>query len=225
LNWDAAIEIHRLALLRLLAGMYAALGIEAGESVQTVRAHLRLMVLRILGPAESAVRRLVFLKARDLPEVDYQPRPAQKKNAKRSKKRSASKAFTLFDRQIFTRPARRKHPKGIGPSVYFFDGSDTPPQRETRASSNGLVNAESLCRRLQALFDALNDLDKQAQRLKRAEARRKLSPRFWDEGVMREGPPPGHRAKGRSAPEVTADSILSKCQELARWWTAEQDTS
>ena len=225
MNWDAAIEIHRTALLRLLAGMYAALGIEAGGSVETVRSHLRLMVLRILGPAESALRRLVFLRARDLPDVEYERGPARDKAAKRSKNRSRSKAFPLFDKQKYARPARRKHPKGDGPRVFFFDGSDTPPAPEARGMPDDPVNAESLCRRLNALFAALNDLDKQAQRLKRAEARRKLSPRFWGEGVMREGPPPGHRAKGRSVDEITADVILSKCQDLARWWKAEQDTS
>lgn len=225
MNWDAAIEIHRTALLRLLAGMYAALGIEAGGSVETVRSDLRLMVLRILGPAESAVRRLIFLKARDLPEAEYVRGPARDKAAKRAKTRSRSKAFPLFDKQNYARPARRKHPKGDGPRVYFFDGFDTPPTPETQILPDDPVNAESLCRRLNALFAALNDLDKQAQRLKRAEARRKLSPRFWGEGVVREGPPPGHRAKGRSAPEITADAILSKCQDLALWWTAEQDTS
>jgi len=63
MNWDAAIEIHRTTLQRLLAVMFAALSIEVGGAVEVVTERVRLTVLRILGPAESAVRRLVLLRA------------------------------------------------------------------------------------------------------------------------------------------------------------------
>jgi len=226
LNWDAAIETHRLALLRLMAVMYAAVGVEAGGSVETVRRNVRLMVLRVLGPMESALRRLVFLKARDLPDVEFQRGPARDKSAKRSARRSKSKAFQLFDRQRTPSRPQRKHPKGTGPRIFFFDGFDAPPAPvEPPASPDDPVSGESLCARLNALFAALSDLEKQAHRLKRAEARRKLSPRFWGEEVVRKGSPPGHRKKGRSPDESAADTVLKDCHDLALWWTAERDTS
>ena len=226
MNWDAAIDRQRTALQRLLTVMFGVVGVQAGGAVEVVPRHVRLLVLRMLGPAESALRRLVFLWARNMPDQEYVRGPARDKSKKKNKTRSKSKAFPLFDRQKYARPARRKQPKGAPPRIFFFDGFDTPPEPpKPPVMPDDPVDANGLCRRLNAFLAALGDLEKQAKRLKRAEARRRLAPRFWGEEAVRRGAPPGHRKKGRTADERAVDKILSECQDLALWWMAKRDTS
>jgi hypothetical protein len=86
--------------------------------------------------------------------------------------------------------------------------------------TDGLVNAERLGRRLQALKLALDDLPRQAKRLARWRVRREnmKSPKF--KSPLRPGPPPGRR-KRHIHP---IDEILANCHWLA--WEAEKlDTS
>ena len=229
MNWDAAIEINRTALLRLLTGMFAVVGMEAGGSVSVIPLRARLLVLRILRPAESALRRIVLLRARAMADEVYVPRPAREKTAKRGKGTgSKSVAFPLFDPRKKQRGKGRRRPNGPGPRISFFDGTDSRYQPEPEAPKPGLdddVCAARLCRRLNAMFKALNDLDAQAKRLKRQEARRKMTPRLKLQGVVRINTPPGHRERGRSADERDVDEILSECQTLARRWIRENDTS
>ena len=224
MDWDAAIDINCKALQRLLTGLFALAGFEAGGSVERLPLRVRLMVLRVLGPAESALRRLVFLRARRLPAAEYVPGPAREKAAKRKKGGSKSLAFPLFDPRKKHGRKQRKHPKGVGPRIFFFDGSDTPPEPEpAKPLPDDPVDAGSLCRRLNAFAKALGDLEGQARRLKRLEARRKLLPRLSGQGVLRINTPPGHREKGRSEDERSVDGVLKECQVLARRWIA--DTS
>lgn len=227
---DAAIDMHRASLLRLLAGMFAAVGIEEGGSVEVVQRHIRLMILRLLGAAESATRRLIFLKARHLPDADYQRGQGRSKGkgAARGKGGSKSLAFPLFDKRKRQQTAQRRYAKGPGPRISFFDDSDRRyprPEPEPEPSYDDEVSAERLCRRLNALAQALGNLDKQAQRLKRAEARRKTLKRLAGQGVVRINTPPGHRMKGRSTAERDVDDVLNECQTLVRRWIAAPDTS
>lgn len=228
MDLDAVIEMHRIALVRLLTGMFAAIGMEEGGSVVVVKRHIRLMVLRILGAAESAARRLIFLKARHLPDEEYVRGPARPKGAPRDKTKSKTRAFPLFDKRKQRRNARRKYAKGPGPRMSFMDGSDPvrpPAPQKSTPSDDDAVNAESLCQRLNALAQALGNLDKQAARLKRAQARRKMTKHLASQGVVRINTPPGHRAKGRSVDEKDVDDVLSECQTLVRQWIAAPDTS
>ena len=225
---DAAIEMHRTALLRLLTVMFTVVGIEEGGSVGVVRERVRLMVLRVLGAADSATRRLIFLKARSMPDVEHTPRPAPDKAIPRGKGSKKSRPFPLFDPRKKRGKRGKKHAPGPGPRILFFDERDAryPAEPEkTPVSPDDLVSAESLCQRLNAVFGALGNLEKQAKRLKRAQARRKRSKRLSLRGVLRIHTPPGHREKGRSENEREVDLILAECQTLARRWIAAQDTS
>jgi hypothetical protein len=65
MDWDAAIEWNRAALLRVLAGLLAMAGLAAGGP-GTLPRHLHRAVLRRLRPAEAATRRLVIAAARGL---------------------------------------------------------------------------------------------------------------------------------------------------------------
>ena len=85
---------------------------------------------------------------------------------------------------------------------------------------DGLVNAERLSRRLQALKLALDDLPRQARRMARWRVRREnmKSPKF--KSPLRPGPPPGRR-KRQIHP---IDEILADCHWLA-WEAMKPDTS
>lgn len=228
MDFDAIIEINRIALLRVMAVMFDAVGIEEGGSVGVVKQRIRLLVLRMLGPAEAAVRRLIFLKARDLPTPEHVSRPAPDKTIPRGDGRSKRRAFPLFDKRKRQGGGRKERPSGPGPRIFFLDGSDpdyTPEPEKAPVQPDDLVDANSMCQRLNAALDALRDLDKQAKRLKRAEARRKLSPRLAGQGVLRGHLPPCHRMKGRSPGEIAVDEILESLQYFARQWIAIQDSS
>jgi hypothetical protein len=228
MDFESIIDLNRTALLSLVAKMFAAVGIEEGGSVGVVEQRVRLMVLRLLGPAEAAVRRLIFLKARDLPTPEHVRRPAPDKPIPRGKGRSKRRAFPLFDRRKAHRKTRKKRPSGPGPRIRFFDETDRDYPVEPSPQPvlpEDLVDAGTLCLRLNALLDALGNLDKQAKRLKRAQARRKLSRRLSGQGVLRIYRPPSHRENGGTVDEVEVDEILRSLQYFAREWIAANDTS
>jgi hypothetical protein len=68
MDWDASIERNRMVLVGIVSSLAAMLGL-AGSMPETVRTR----VLRILRPAESAVRRLVFVMARRMGAVSTTP--------------------------------------------------------------------------------------------------------------------------------------------------------
>lgn len=124
MNIDTIIDLNRTSLLRLLAGMFAVVGIDEGGSVGVVQRSVRLLVLRLLGPAEAAVRRLVFLKARDMPIPEHVRGPKPDKPIPRGKGRAKRRAFPLFDKRKPRRNGRKKRPRGPGPRIRFFDERD-----------------------------------------------------------------------------------------------------
>jgi len=228
MNWDAAIELNRIALQRLLGVMIAAAGIEAGGSVAFVPRHVRLMILRLLGPAESAYRRLVLLKARNMPDVEHVRRAPPEKTISRGKGGTGKRAFPLFDQRKKRNSTGKKRPAGTGPRIYAFDETDAyyaPDPQKPAPEPDDLVCAQSLCKRLESLRDALGDISRQARRLKRAQARRAVSKRQKLQGPLRINTPPHHRERGSSVYEREVDAVLAECQTLARRWLALQDSS
>ena len=85
---------------------------------------------------------------------------------------------------------------------------------------DGLINAERLSRRLQALKSALEDLPRQARRMARWRVRREAAkaPKF--KSPLRPGQPPGHRRK----PTHEIDEVLTECHWLA-WEAMKPNTS
>ncbi len=110
------------------------------------------------------------------------------------------------------------------PRIHFYP-YDTlrparPPVADPVSPPDGLVNAERLTRRLQALKLALEDLPRQARRLARWRVRREAMPSPKFKSPLRPGPPPGHRRK--KVHEV--DEVLAECHWLA-WDAMKPDTS
>jgi hypothetical protein len=227
MDWDLAIKRNSEALVRIVAELFALLGLVGEFTVSRIPQPFHRAVLRVLRPAESAVRRLIVIAARGLVVklAPSRPMPAGKVIGKGAQSRPS---FQLFDpRKNFNRPRRRAFSR-IGPRIHVF-GYDPrvvalfpapPPVVEPPPPPDGLVNAERLGRRLQALKSALDDLPRQAKRLARWRLRREkaINPKF--KSPLRPGRPPGHRKK----PTHEVDEVLIECHGLA-WEALKSDTS
>jgi hypothetical protein len=100
------------------------------------------------------------------------------------------------------------------------------PAAKPLPSPGDPLDATRLCARMHALKAALNDLDKQAKRLARWQARCDLRRKQPDHkpgrnSPMRPGWPPGHRKR----PFHEVDDVLRECHSLAVWAMKAPDTS
>ena len=222
MDYTPYITHNRAVLLRLIAVVFASIGL--GEGVRTValtRA-MRSTVLHTLRPAESALRRLVFVMATELERKGYVA-PAWVKRAvpveivASGETRIRVPAFRLVDpRKWFwwigtkSRP-RAKHMPRITIIGYDDDDRPEPPAPLAAPMEDDLFDADGLCNRLLALKNALDDLPRQARRMVRLKAR---DPRkFVFKHPMRPGLPPGWRWKG----EEEIDGVLKVCHQIAGW--------
>ena len=228
MDWARAIERNSEALKGIVAELFAMLGLDGKSTVGRIPQPLHRAVLRVLRPAESAMRRLIIIAARGLVAKLPAARPISRPMPAGAigKGRASPPSFQLFDtRKNFTRRRRkgrrlvpRIHILGDGlwgndPTVASLWAMRRPVAIATPAPPpDGLVNSERLSRRLQALKLALEDLPRQARRLARWRVRREKmqSPKF--RSPLRPGRPPGHRK--RKVHEV--DEVLAECHWLAR---------
>jgi hypothetical protein len=229
-DWDGAIKHHGEALKGIVAALFAMLGLDGDDATERIAPRLHRAVLRVLRPAESAVRRIIVVAARGVVVKVAPSRPMSKGHKIGKGDGSRPPAFQLFDpRKYFPELSqrRRKYPKNP-PRIHFFgsDGEVTMWQARPPAAVrlppplDGLASAVRLTRRLQALKAALDDLPRQAKRLARWRVRRETAktPKF--RSPLRPGQPPGHRKK----PIHEVDDILTECHGLA-CWAMEPDTS
>jgi hypothetical protein len=224
LDWARAIERNRDALTSIIAALFAMLGMQDGGTLGRIERGLHRSVLRVLRPAESAVRRLIVIAARGLVLKPVVSRPMPRGRIIKRGGTTRLPSFPLFDtrrRFDFNRP--RRIPEHRRPRIWVFD--DTPPNvqvfrpedfgRSLPAPPDNAVDGQRLCRRLEALKLALEDLPRQAKRLVRLKARRET---LQKQGCavfispMRHGLPPGYRK--RRTHEV--DEVLIECHGLAR---------
>jgi hypothetical protein len=187
-------------------------------------------VLRVLWPAESAMRRLIVIAARGLVVKLPPSRPVSRPKPSIRKGVGSRLSFQLFDpRKNFAIRRRRKGPRVV-PRIHFFNSDSTvtslwlwrppaPPPAKT-PPSDALVNAAPLTRRLEALKLALEDLPRQARRMARWRARRETMPSPKFRSPLRPGRPPGSRRK----PVHLVDEVLIECHGLA-WDALKPDTS
>ena len=211
MDWAFAIERHREPLLRIVAGLFAMIGLTEGGTIERLSRPLYRLVLGVLRPAESAVRRLIIVAARDI-VVEPSPKrpfPTGRVIARKGKgqsKRGAS--FKLFDpRKDFDggkgRGRRHKGPR-VEPRIHVFDFDPriplflraqpalaAPVPEVDDAIDDDTVNAGPLCRRLAAIKRALEDLPRQAKRLARWRARPVEERRPQLSTPLRIGRPPG----------------------------------
>ncbi len=233
MDWDLAIKRNSEALVEIVADLFDRLGLVGEETVSRIAWPAYRAVLRVLRPAESAVRRLIVVAARGLVVKPAIARP-RAAGAKRPRKGGISRVplFQLFEPHPRIMRPRRRAPRRPGPRIHMFnaDGefitigpplqpAETPAPARTK-SADGLVNATRLIRRLEALEAALADLPRQANRLARWRMRQAASPDPSFKRPLRPGRPPGYRR--RKTHEV--DDLLSECDWLA-FRAAMTDTS
>ena len=218
-------EAQRAALVRLIAAVFAVMGFAPdGPVLSSLSADMRRRVLRILSASESALRRLIFYRARSLRVKAGRKRGKPSGSIPKgdgSKKRPP--LFALFDpRKWFAELAQTRRPKrarGAGPNISSFDDERRAPEPPAPEAE---INPAGLCRRLQALHRALHDIEGQAKRLARLQARRRAAgdpPKRTE--PRRPGWPPGYR-RNRTHP---VDAILWECDVLSRRPLRPPDTS
>jgi hypothetical protein len=216
MDWDLAIKRNSEALRGIIEALFALLGLVGDATVSRIPHRLHRAVLRVLRPAESAVRRLIVVASRGLVVKVAPSRPMPK--GKIGKGSGLSRpAFRLCDKRIFfpelsnPRVKYAKYPPRIHVFPYDTLMSIPRPVVVPPPPPDGLINAERLSRRLQALKSALDDLPRQARRMARWRVRREAAkaPKF--KSPLRPGPPPGCRRK----PTHEVDEVLTECHWLA----------
>ena len=226
-DWPRAIKRNSEALKGIVEALFAMLELVGEATVARIPQPLHSAVLRVLRPAESALRRLIVIAARGLVVKLAPSRPMPARPIGKGGQGGRSRpSFQLFDpRKNFAelRQHRVKFTRNP-PRIHFFPYDTLQPARapttDPTPPPDGLVGAERLSRRLHALKLALDDLPRQARRLARWRVRRENTPGVKFTSPLRPGPPPGHRKK--KFHEV--DEVLAQCHWLA--WEAEKpDTS
>jgi len=226
LDWDLAMKRNQEALLRLVALLFASAGIvPGGAAVDTLPRPVRSAILLVLRPAESALRRLIVVAARNVVVKAIAKRMAP--NGPIPKGKGTGKRvplFKLFDPRKWhpELAKKRRYGRGPGPRISSFDAPWTPMDSPQKPDPDAEVSAARLCGRLQAIYAALNDIPGQARRLARIQARRRAA----GEVIKRTEPlrpcnPPGHRKT--QTREI--DEILADCEWMARNKPGPNDTS
>ena len=228
MDWDLVIKRKSEALNAIIAGVFAMLELSGEATVSRLPRAVYYAVLRVLRPAESAVRRLIVIAAHGLVVKVAPSRPMPKGHAITKSGGNRPPAFRLCDtRKDFPelREPRVKYAKYPPRILFLTEGSRVDdlwprPVAVPPPPSDGMVSATRLNRRLQALKAALDDLPRQAKRLARWRQRREAMPGPVFKSPLRPGPPPGRRK--RHIHEI--DDILADCHWLA-WDAMRTDTS
>ena len=228
MDWDLAIKRNSKALKGIIDVLFALLGLDGTDAASRIPRSLHSAVLGVLRPAESAVRRLIVIAARNVVVKLAPSRPMRLGKVIGKGGGSSLPSFQLFDPRKRLKPVRVMKFTRLVPRIRFI-GPDPRvaalfpaprPVVEPPPPPDGRVSATRLHRRLQALKLALDDLPHQAKRLVRWQERRKASP--WPKSTMplRSGRPPGYRRK----PIHEVDEVLVECDFLA-WEAMKPDTS
>ncbi|MFN0193953.1 MAG: hypothetical protein ACKVP5_18610 [Aestuariivirga sp.] len=234
MDWDLAMTRNRDALIRIVASLFAMLGLDESAVIERIPRALHTAILRILRPAEAAVRRLIVAAARGMAVKPAVPRamPAGEIVRKGTGKTRRS-AFRLEDIRPPMAPPepRPKHalksfsPADLTPAALralHRKSRDLIAKSKPAPPKDGKVNAASLARRLQAISFALGDLTHQAKRFMSWRARReRLSKeRLIYTNPIRPGPPPYVHRK----PRHEVEDVLRDCHWLA-WEARKLDSS
>jgi hypothetical protein len=224
MNWSQAIEINRAALLRIVAGLVAIVGLGQG-AVLRLPAFQYDIATGLLRRTESAVRRLIVMAARGI-EVEPAPRRAWPEGLVLARRPDGAArrtmAFRLYDTrkrisiddapEAMTITGPRIRFVGFDPRIPLF--RPPPPKRPSALED---IDATRLYRRLDAVKSALDRLPAQARRMARWIRRQAQKPQPLFLSPLRPGKPPGHRDRGRD----DVDLVLKECHALARYALAD----
>jgi hypothetical protein len=213
--WDQAIVRNLGKLKVILEPLLAMLSVYEGVGAVQMPRSIHRNIMGVLRPAESALRRLIVMAARDL-VVDDAAKPLPKR-APRKSKRSPPKTFQLFDPRKRFRPHRVTYSKHthriyvIEPDPPFIPPFLRGPRPEIGAPEAPVkrISAASVTRRLHAFAAALENLPAQAQRMAKLRHRRAQKRNF--KSPLRIGKPPGHQNTAKRP----IDQILAECHSYA----------
>ncbi|MEX0957434.1 MAG: hypothetical protein WDZ83_19740 [Rhizobiaceae bacterium] len=235
MDWTLAIRRNREALLRILAALFALVGLAGQDPAgvpkgATLPRHLHAHALRILRAAESAIRRLVVIAAR---EVVVQPRRGSSPvygggvaegdgGGGVAQTPIRIPAFPLLDplKRFSFEPPRRASKFMPRICVVGFTEPAPLPQKPV-VSPDDPVDATGLCSRLLSSRRALANLPREARRLAHWQARNRLKRMPRRVAPLRFGAPPGRRKR----PTHEVDDILKECHALALDILSPPDTS
>jgi hypothetical protein len=223
LDYALAIRRNRDQLKDIVLALFALARMRVGGSLFTLPRSTFAAILAVLRPAESAVRRLIVIAAHRLSIPAYARRDWRGRGGGReqSEPLKTTRAFKLFD------PLKSFDTEAIWDTQPTwqsgFDLSKSIVLRDALPDHQS-IDAIHLGQRLNALFLALNDIPRQARRLKKWEQKRdallkacrptRITP-------MRPGLPPGWRK--RNMHEI--DPLLKECHRLAMDLLNAPDTS
>ncbi|NJM30535.1 MAG: hypothetical protein HC855_10910 [Rhizobiales bacterium] len=242
MNWNGVIEHNRDALIRIVAALFAMLGIAENAAPERISRALNSAILRILRPAEAAVRRLIVAAARGMALKPHKPRAKPAGKIERTGKGGTRRPpFRLEDsRPPMLPPVKRGKYAKRSPRVIDLWAAERPdvtgrtiteifakhharylasrpaPEPKPPPIKDGKVDSTRLLRRLQAIKDALEDLPRQAKRLLQWRARREkiAEKRLIYTNPLRYGAPPYVHEK----PKHEVEEVLEDCHWLA--WEA-----
>jgi len=240
-DWTRAIERNREQLLDIVTQMFILAGIRTGRVVETLPHGLKLRILALLRPAEFATRRLIAMAACKL-RFDVGPMSPRGPAAPSSPLRGEdTKACERSELAGVGEGAREEDTMQRIPAFPLFDpfkpfchpwfedgdtSGDTEWSVQFHTPEHMPVDAQALCRRIKALEQALQDLEKHAARLARWRARRRAEIAARAEpssqppkarvrpgrfSPMRPGHPPGWRKR----PKTQIEQVLRECNFLA----------
>jgi hypothetical protein len=213
--WDEAIKRNLAKLKDVLEPLLAMLSVYEGVAAQMPRTIHR-NIMRVLRPAESALRRIIVMAARDIAVAEEMAAPAPKRPPRKAAW-SPPKTFQLFDPRKRHRPHRIRYSKHV-PRVYVI-APDPPfipqflrgpaPGMEEPEAPIKRISAISITHRLHAFASALENIPREALRLAKLRQRRARKSNF--KSPLRIGKPPGHQ----KIPTRPVDHILLECQSYA----------
>lgn len=222
MDWARAIDINRAVLLRIIATLVAMIEAQGGVALVPVPVH-RAMV-RLLRPAESAVRRLILIAARKVVVMPALQKPVAVREwpdglvIARATERKRRAAFRLFDpirqfggiRDGAPGPGLAKFPVirtiGLDPRIPAFLRGEAPKPPSLPA---GFISVQKISSRIAAVSHAVNNIPREAKRLMRLLGKSAPDKR---KPVLRPGPPPG----GVKKPRDEIHLVLKECHALAR---------
>jgi hypothetical protein len=221
LDWNLAITRNREALNRIVAALFAmihaAAGLNTGKAEKfTLPRHIYSAILAVLRPAESALRRLIFIAAsiragKNVRNASTKSEPNPQFWQNLSNLSSNSPGFQLLD-PLKPVGVEDGHSRSM---AEFASYADYLAAQSQPSSSKEPVNAAHLLARLRALRHALNNIPAQARRLACWQQKRDAALKAGQPTRMspcRPGLPPSWRQR----PVHEIDSVLRECHGLAR---------
>lgn len=217
MDWQLVIDRNREALLILLVALMASLGLKSGGRLTMLPHYLVTRALRIIRPAESALRRLIMIAALTLTAQASgctKPRTTSADFVRRNPRLEPSlPTFELID------PLKSFGEEAPDYSTFGRAEGDDPEHVDRTP-----IPAAALGRRLLALKLALDSIPTQAKRLARWYQQRDVAlKRNQPHRVspLRPGPPPASHSKKRSE----MDKLVSECHSMAIYARDWRDSS